>query len=68
MVKVVLFLLGVLLSGCLWESPNFQELDYLPLDDTEFPYAGLPRLVIETKDFKEIRNRETEHEAFFQIY
>lgn len=68
MVKVVLFLLGVLLSGCLWESPNFQELDYLPLDDSEFPYAGLPRLVIETKDFKEIRNRETEHEAFFQIY
>lgn len=42
--------------------------DYLPLDDSEYPYAGIPRIVIETDNFREIRNRETEIPAKLQIW
>lgn len=68
MVKIILILFSFFLSSCLWESPNFQELDYLPLDDSEYPYAFIPRILIETEDFKEINDKETYHKAFFQIY
>ncbi|MCL4102586.1 CotH kinase family protein [Fibrobacter sp. HC4] len=42
--------------------------DYLPLDDTEYPYAGLPRIVIETENLQEIKDRETEIPAKLQIW
>ena len=43
-------------------------IDYLPLDDTEYPYAGIPRIVIETKNHREIKDRETEIPAKLQIW
>lgn len=43
-------------------------LDYLPLDDSEYPYAGIPRIVIETEDYREIKDRETKIPAKFQIW
>lgn len=61
-----LLILG-LLWGCAWES-NFEDSSYLVLDDTEYPYAGLPRIVIETEDFKTIRDNYTEIPAKLQIY
>lgn len=44
------------------------KVDYLPLDDTEYPYAGIPRIVIETVNHLEIRDRETEIPAKLQIW
>ena len=41
---------------------------YIPLDDTEYPYAGIPRFVIETENLRQIRDRETEIPAKMQIY
>jgi len=65
--KLFPLLACILLCSCLCdnteESPN-----YLPLDDSEYPYVNLPRLVIETEDFAQIRDRETEHPAKLQIY
>ena len=43
-------------------------IDYLPLDDTEYPYAGIPRIVIETENRREIKDRETEIPARLQIW
>lgn len=41
-------------------SENEIELsDFFPLEDSEYPYAGIPRLVIETKSRKEIADRES---------
>ena len=53
--------------SCSWENfpPN---LNYLPLDDSEYPYAGIPRLVIETENFAQIRDKETKIPAKMQIY
>lgn len=42
--------------------------EYLPLDDSEYPYAGIPRIVIETENRREIRDRETEIPAKLQIW
>lgn len=64
---LALFLLPASLSGCFWESPE-DNPEYLPLDDSKYPYAGLPRLVIETEDFHELRDRETEFPSKLQIY
>lgn len=47
-----------------WEKKR----DYLPIDDTEYPYAGIPRIVIETENFRQIRDRETEIPAKLQIW
>lgn len=55
------------LTGCFWEGTE-DNPDYLPLDDSRYPYAGLPRVVIETEDFHEIRDRETEFPSKLQIY
>jgi hypothetical protein len=44
------------------------KVDYLPLDDTEYPYAGIPRIVIETENHQEIKDRETEIPAKLQIW
>lgn len=59
--------------GCLWDETDTSLLDangneYLPLDDSEYPYAGLPRIVIETKDYAQIRDVTTEHPAKLQVY
>ena len=45
------FLAASLLTACLWNfnSVSEQEFEYLPLDDSEYPYANLPRLVIQTE-------------------
>ena len=40
----------------------------LPIDDTEYPYAGIPRIVIETENYREIRDRETEIPAKLQVW
>lgn len=53
--------------GCVWDSPE-ENASYLPLNDSEYPYAGLPRFVIETESFMEIRDKETEHPAKMQIW
>lgn len=63
----LLILAGLFFHSCVWESPN-ANLDFLVLDDSEYPYAGLPRFVIETEDFKQITNRETKIPAHLQIY
>lgn len=42
--------------------------EYLPLDDTEYPYAGIPRIVIETENHQAIKDRETEIPAKMQIW
>lgn len=54
-------------SGCYWTDTD-EDADYLPLDDSMYPYAGLPRIVIETKDFQGVRDRETEIPSRLQIY
>lgn len=49
-------------------SSSSKELDYLPLDDSEYPYAGIPRIVIETENHQKIKDRETEIPAKLQIW
>lgn len=44
------------------------KLNYLPLDDSEYPYAGIPRIVIVTENYREINDRETEIPAKLQIW
>ena len=38
------------------------------MDDSEYPYAGIPRIVIETENNRQIRDRETEIPAKLQIW
>lgn len=64
---ILLLLCSLFFVQCLWNESEV-EPSYLPLDDSEYPYADLPRLVIETVDFQQIRNKETEVPAFLQIY
>lgn len=66
-------LAAVYLSGCLWDENDSALLDangqeYLVLDDSEYPYAGIPRVVIETEDYAQIRDVTTEHNAKMQVY
>lgn len=68
MVRILLLFLAFLFSGCLYEGPNFQELDYLPLNDSEYPYANIPRIVIETEQLKEIRDKDSYQMSYLQIY
>lgn len=63
----VILLLCASLCSCVWDN-NSNELDYLPLDDSSYPYAGLPRLVLETDNFVQIRNTETDVSAEMQFY
>ena len=68
--KRILFfcILGAfLLNACVWQATD-ENPDFLPLDDSEYPYSGLPRLVIETDDFKQIRDKETLIPSRLQIY
>ena len=48
------------------QSPSITK--YIPLDDTEYPYAGIPRIVIETENRREIKDRGTEIPARLQIW
>ena len=41
---------------------------YLPLNDTEYPYAGIPRIVIETENKSEVEDIVTEIPAKLQIW
>lgn len=50
------------------ETSSAKIFDYLPIDDSEYPYAGIPRIVIETENYREIRDRETEIPAKLQIW
>lgn len=42
--------------------------DYLPIDDTEYPYTGIPRIVIQTDNYRSVKDRETEVPARLQIW
>ena len=53
--------------SCYWTDTE-DDPDYLPMDDSMYPYAGIPRIVIETEDFAGIRDRETEFPSHLQIY
>lgn len=55
------------LSACYWAATESNP-DSLPIDDSMYPYAGLPRIVIETEDFAGVRDRETEIPSHLQIY
>ena len=67
---VLLFLAFIVNSCGTWGENSSQAADsaYLPLDDSEYPYAGLPRLVIETENFRQINNKETKVPARLQFY
>ena len=67
LIRLVPILFGLLLSSCVWNEPESNP-DYLTIDDSEYPYADIPRLVIETEDFAQIRDRFTEIPAKLQIY
>ena len=64
---LIFFNLCLLLAACVWDRTN-ESLDSLPLDDSEYPYAGLPRLVIETENFTQVRDKETKIPAQMQIW
>ena len=70
LVFFLLFLAFIVNSCGTWGENSSQAADsaYLPLDDSEYPYAGLPRLVIETENFGQINNKETKVPARLQFY
>ena len=55
------------ICGCYWAETE-DNPENLPLDDSMYPYAGVPRVVIETENFAGVRDRETEIPSKFQIY
>ena len=65
LLQIILFCF--LFSACTWNDTESNP-DFLPLDDSEYPYADLPRLVIETEDFAQINDRETKIPSKLQIY
>ena len=65
--KPLFALLILACCGCVWNGTE-NEPDYLPIDDSEYPFADLPRLVIETENFAQIRDKETIIPAKMQIY
>ena len=65
--RIAVILCCICLAACFWaETEN--DPDSLPMDDSAYPYAGLPRIVIETEDFAGVRDRETEIPSHLQIY
>jgi len=62
-----IFVFCVFFCSCVWNETD-DNPSFLPIDDPEYPYADLPRIVIETEDFAQVRNRETEIPAKLQIY
>lgn len=65
--KITFFILCLLFSACVWESSS-DAPDYLVIDDSEYPYAGIPRLVIETRNFREVRSKTEYIPARIQIW
>lgn len=65
--RFVAFLCCIVFSACYWAETE-ENPDYLPMDDSMYPYAGLPRLVIEIENFAGLRDRETEFPSKLQIY
>lgn len=61
------FFCCICLAACYWAETESNP-ENLPIDDSMYPYAGLPRIVIETEDFAGIRDRETEIPSHLQIY
>ncbi|WP_405339564.1 CotH kinase family protein [Fibrobacter sp.] len=55
------------ICGCYWAETE-DNPENLPLNDSMYPYAGVPRVVIETENFAGVRDRETEIPSKFQIY
>ncbi len=51
-----------------YNSSISADSQYIPLNDSAYPYAGIPRIVIETENYREIRDRETEIPAKMQIW
>ena len=41
---------------------------FIPLNDTEYPYAGIPRIVIETENRRPVKDRKNEIPAKLQIW
>ena len=50
------------------EEESLPVRENLPFDDSEYPYVGLPRIVINTESYKEIEDRENYVNAKFQIF
>ena len=66
-VKIIVLSLVLSLGGCSWDTVS-PSRDFLPIDDSAYPYAGLPRIVIETENLQEVRNTEDYINASLQIY
>ena len=49
-------------------NDTFNSTDSLYPIDTEYPYAGIPRLVIKTDNFQPINNRDTKIPAKMQLW
>ena len=60
-------IIALLLAGCVWNGPE-DDAAYLPIDDSEYPYVGVQRLVIETDGLRAIRDEETEVPSRLQLY
>jgi len=67
MVKIIVLPIILSLGGCCWDSVSASR-GFLPIDDSEYPYANLPRIVIETENLQEVRNTEDYIHASLQIY
>ena len=68
MMKIpVLCIIIIFLSGCVWDTGASHD-SALPLDDSEYPYANVQRIVIETDGFDDVRDTETDIPAKIQIY
>lgn len=65
--RFVALLCCIVFSACYWAETE-ENPDYLPMDDSMYPYAGLPRLVIEIENFAGLRDREKEFPSKLQIY
>ncbi len=63
----IILIIGFIFSSCTWNETEDDPV-FLPMNDSEYPYADLPRIVIETKNFAQIRNRETDIPAKLQIW
>ncbi|MBR4917291.1 MAG: CotH kinase family protein [Fibrobacter sp.] len=60
-IQVIFFLSALLLCAC-------NEKNRTTIDDAEYPYAGLPRIAIETDSLREIKDRETKIPAKLRIF
>ena len=71
--KLFQIFLMTVLCGCVWDDyksfdDDENEYGYLPLNDTQYPYVGIPRFVIETEHLAAVNSRNTYRSAKLQIY